>query len=132
MGRILLIVFGTFYRTIYYFTKILIYSHQKNKDYDKTFQLIKKASINSIKTARVSMEVEGLENIPKEDGFIYYPNHQGLFDVLMFFASSPRCFSFVIKKEAQSQILWDNGFRTYLFLLTSNSLRKKYSSSRYP
>lgn len=33
---------------------------------------------------------------------------------------------------AQSQILWDNGFRTYLFLLTSNSLRKKYSSSRYP
>ena len=32
-------------------------------------------------------------------------------------------------KKAQSQNLWDLGFRTYSLLLMSNSFRKKYSSS---
>ena len=54
---------------------------------------------------RVTIETYGLENIPKEDGFIFFPNHQGLFDVLVFLDSCPRPFSFVIKKEASNIIL---------------------------
>ncbi len=54
---------------------------------------------------RVNIEAYGLENIPKEDGFIFFPNHQGLFDVLVFLDSCPRPFSFVIKKEASNIIL---------------------------
>ena len=53
----------------------------------------------------IKLEVYGLENVPKEDGFMYYPNHQGLFDSLTFFATSPRPFSAVIKKEAKDIIL---------------------------
>ena len=34
-----------------------------------------------------------------------------------------------IKTKAQSQNLWDLGFRTYSLRLMSNSFRKKYSSS---
>ena len=34
--------------------------------------------------------------------------------------------------KPQSQILWDGTLRTYFFLLASNSLRKKYSSSGSP
>ena len=34
-----------------------------------------------------------------------FPNHQGLFDVLVFFESCPRPFAFVIKKEAANIIL---------------------------
>jgi len=46
-----------------------------------------------------------LENIPAEDGFMFFPNHQGLFDVLVFLESCPRPFGFVIKKEASNIIL---------------------------
>ena len=42
----------------------------------------------------------------------------------------------IVLREAktlpQSQILWDGTLRTYSFLLASNSLRKKYSSSGSP
>lgn len=30
----------------------------------------------------ISVELSGQENIPKEGGFIFYPNHQGLFDAV--------------------------------------------------
>ncbi len=53
----------------------------------------------------MTIEAHGLENIPEKDGFIMFPNHQGLFDGLVFLESCPRPFSFVIKKEAANIIL---------------------------
>ena len=105
MRRILLIVFGMGFKTIYHFVRICKCSAAKNKDYQKGYEVIKQTCIDSIRTARVTVEIEGLENIPKEDGFIFYPNHQGLFDVLVFFASCPKAFAFVIKKEVSKVIL---------------------------
>lgn len=58
-----------------------------------------------IRYGRVSLAVTGTEHIPAENGFIMFPNHQGLFDVLALFASCPRPFSVVIKKEAANLIL---------------------------
>ena len=40
-----------------------------------------------------------LQNIPKENGFIFFPNHQGLFDVLAIIQVCPVPFSVVAKKE---------------------------------
>ena len=40
-----------------------------------------------------------MENIPKENGFIFFPNHQGLFDVLAIIQVCPVPFSVVAKKE---------------------------------
>lgn len=57
------------------------------------------------KAGRVTIESHGLENIPKENGFVFFPNHQGLFDVLVFLESCPVPFAFVIKKEASNVIL---------------------------
>ena len=39
------------------------------------------------------------ENIPKENGFMFFPNHQGLFDVLAIIRACPVPFSVVAKKE---------------------------------
>ena len=33
---------------------------------------------------RITIDAHGVENIPEEDGFISFPNHQGLYDVLQF------------------------------------------------
>ena len=53
----------------------------------------------------MTVESYGIENLPKEDGFIFFPNHQGMFDVLVFLDSCPRPFSFVAKKEVKNVIL---------------------------
>lgn len=98
MERIIFIIARMFFRVIYYwigFNKLA-----KNKDYVKAHEFIGKGASEAIKKGRVSVEVEGLKNIPKEDGFVFFPNHQGLFDGLMFFAYSPRPFAVVLKKEA--------------------------------
>ena len=57
------------------------------------------------KAGRVTIESHGIENLPKENGYIFYPNHQGLFDVLVFLESCPAPFAFVIKKEARNIVL---------------------------
>jgi len=57
------------------------------------------------RAGRVTIESYGMDNIPKENGFIFFPNHQGMFDVLVFLDSCPRPFSFVAKKEVRNIIL---------------------------
>ena len=73
-----------------------------NGDYMQGFLIAKKISQHAIDGGNITLEVHGEENIPKEDGFIFYPNHQGLFDSLPFFASCPKPFALVIKKEARN------------------------------
>ena len=48
---------------------------------------------------RVHIDVHGRENIPVRDGFMFFPNHQGLYDVIAIIEASPRPFSVVAKKE---------------------------------
>lgn len=105
MGRIILIFFGMGLKVVYHFVRICKCAAANPLDYEKSLSVIGQACENSIKAARVTVEVEGVENIPGKDGFIFYPNHQGMFDVLMFFKSSTRPFAFVIKKEASKNIL---------------------------
>ena len=103
--RIALMIIRLFLKTPYYFLKIWWCSVNKNISFEQSFQCIKKVTKKANHAGRVNIEAYGLENIPKEDGFIFFPNHQGLFDVLVFLDSCPRPFSFVIKKEASNIIL---------------------------
>ena len=47
----------------------------------------------------VTIETYGEENIPIQSGFMFFPNHQGMYDVLAIVASCPKPFSVVAKKE---------------------------------
>ena len=51
---------------------------------------------------RITIDTHGVENIPEEDGFIFFPNHQGLYDVLAILEACPRPFSVVMKKEVEN------------------------------
>lgn len=105
MGRIIYIILKMNFAVFYYFFKIVKLSRLNPKDYKKTHEIIGEACRVVIKKGKVEINVEGQENIPEKDGFIFYPNHQGLFDVLVFFANCPKAFAFVIKKEASNIIL---------------------------
>ena len=47
----------------------------------------------------VDVKLSGLENLPKEGGFMMYANHQGLFDVLAIAATCRIPIACVLKKE---------------------------------
>jgi len=47
----------------------------------------------------IDLVVTGLENIPKENGFMMYANHQGMFDVLAIAATCDNPLGAVLKKE---------------------------------
>ena len=52
-----------------------------------------------MKGGNLVIDGHGMENIPKENWFIFFPNHQGLFDVLAIIQVCPVPFSVVAKKE---------------------------------
>ena len=104
MKRIILMVLRLFYKVPYYMFRIARYG-KKQDNLEEAYAFIKKVTKDANRAGRVTIESHGLENIPKENGFIFFPNHQGLFDVLVFLESCPVPFSFVIKKEASNIIL---------------------------
>lgn len=103
--RIALMVIRNILIAPYLFIRLLYYAKHYSGDYMPGFLWSKKIAWHAIKGGNIVLEVKGEDNIPKEDGFIYYPNHQGLFDSLTFYASSPKPFAAVIKKEAANVIL---------------------------
>ena len=103
--RIALMVLRLIFKAPYYFLQIWWCGKSKKVTLEEAYAVVKKVTINANRAGRVRIESYGLENIPKQDGFMFFPNHQGLFDVLVFLESCPRPFGFVIKKEASNIIL---------------------------
>lgn len=53
----------------------------------------------AVKSGNIDLKVTGTENIPKENGFLMYGNHQGMFDVLAVAATCDNPLAAVLKKE---------------------------------
>lgn len=53
----------------------------------------------AVKGGNVDLRVYGTENIPKENGFMLYANHQGMFDVLAIAVTCDNPLGAVLKKE---------------------------------
>lgn len=70
---------------------------------------------HAIQGGNVEMTVTGQENIPAEGGFMFYANHQGMFDVLAIAATCDRPIGAVLKKE-----LYDIPFLHQIVLCTKS------------
>ena len=103
--RIVMMAFRLFLKTPYYFLRIWYCSVNPKVSYEEGFRIAKKATTKANRAGKVTIDARGMENLPKENGFVLFPNHQGLFDVLAFLESCPVPFAFVIKKEASNVIL---------------------------
>lgn len=103
--RIALMVIRLFWKVPYYLLKIWWCGISGKISFEDSFRVVQSVTRKANRAGRVTIETYGLENIPKENGFIFFPNHQGMFDVLVFLDSCPRPFSFVAKKEVSNIIL---------------------------
>jgi 1-acyl-sn-glycerol-3-phosphate acyltransferase len=100
MERILMMVFRNIFRVPFMWIKLCYRAAHSDKYTDKEHNeffkyIVKRANIGG----NVTIKSYGQENIPEEDGFMFFPNHQGMYDALAMIDSCPKPFSLVYKIE---------------------------------
>ena len=83
MKRILMMVFRNILLVPYMWCKLCYYaSHVEKYTEKQRYDMLKFIVKRANRGGNVHIDVHGQNNIPKEDGFMFFPNHQGLYDVL--------------------------------------------------
>lgn len=93
----------------------------KNKDkytLEERYKYCKKILDDVNKKGRITVNVFGLENLPKENGYVMYSNHQGKYDAIGILATHDEPCSVVIKKHRGKAIL----IRQFLEVLGAKKL----------
>lgn len=98
--RLIMMMLRSFFYLPYAFVMLLNYATNQKVSEEKKYKLIRLIGHRACKGGNVTVHGYGLENLPKENGYIMYPNHQGLFDVVGWVHLNPNPFAVVIKKEA--------------------------------
>lgn len=78
---------------------------------DEKFAVLKKITLLANKGGNVEIQSTGTEHIPLDQSFIFFPNHQGMYDVLALISSSPVFFSVVMKKELENVFFINKVFK---------------------
>lgn len=100
MRRILMMVFRNLYLVPGAWVRLCYRAAHVDKYTEKNmYAFLKWIDYHANKGGNVHIDVHGEENLPDKDGFMFFPNHQGLYDVLAIIEASPRPFSVVAKKE---------------------------------
>ena len=100
MKRILMMVLRNLYMVPYGWIRLCYRAaHVDKYTEEDMYAFLRWIDLRANRGGRVHIDVHGRENIPDKDGFMYFPNHQGLYDVLAVIEASPRPFSVVAKKE---------------------------------
>ena len=103
MWRIILMVLYSLPFVPYWWYQLCSYAkHTDEIPEDKKYALLQNVTPHANKAGRVKIDVHGRENIPREESFVFFPNHQGLFDVLSIIEASDRPFSVVAKIEVKN------------------------------
>lgn len=103
MKRILLMVLRNLWFVPYgWFKLCYTAAHVEKYTEEERYQILKMIDRRANIGGRITIDAYGVENIPKQDGFMFFPNHQGLYDVLAILEVCPRPFSVVMKKEVEN------------------------------
>ncbi len=100
MVRILMMVLRNFWRVPGAWFKLCRYAkHTDEYPELEKWQHIQYILGRAVTSGNIDLKVYGVENIPKENGFLMYGNHQGMFDVLAIAATCDNPLGAVLKKE---------------------------------
>ena len=100
MKRILLMVIRNIFAVPYLWFRLCHYAkHTEKYTQQQHLKMLKDIVKRANKGGNVIIKSSGQENIPKNENFIFFPNHQGLYDVLAVVDTCPVPFSVVSKKE---------------------------------
>lgn len=93
-------VFRNIFLVPFMWCKLCYYaSHVDKYTEEQHYKMLRFIVLRANKGGNVTIEVHGRENLPDKSGFMFFPNHQGLYDVLAIVEACPIPFSVVAKKE---------------------------------
>lgn len=103
MNRIALMVLKNLFRLPFLYGKLCHYAKHTEKypEMEKYLHIQKIFKI-AIKSGNIDLQIHGTENIPAENGYMLYGNHQGMFDVVALAATFPGPLSCVFKHELRN------------------------------
>ncbi len=100
MNRILLMVLRNIVKVPGLYIKLCRYArHPERYTEEEKYRHIQHILKLAVDKGNIDFKVYGLENIPKQSGYMMYANHQGLFDILAIAATMDTPFAVVLKKE---------------------------------
>jgi 1-acyl-sn-glycerol-3-phosphate acyltransferase len=100
MNRLVLMVLKNILRVpgLYIRLRKLV-KHRERYSEQEIYDHIRRIMTLAVDAGNIDLRVSGMENIPKEDGFLICGNHQGLFDVMAIVCSFRGPLAAVYKKE---------------------------------
>ena len=103
MNRLALVLLKNVFHIPGLYGKLCHYAKHTDKyPEEEKYAHIQKVLGRVVTSGNVELKTFGLENIPKEGGFLLYGNHQGLFDVIALAYTCPRPIAAVLKKELKN------------------------------
>ena len=100
MKRILMMVLRNLLMVPYAWIRLCYRAaHVDKYTEEDMYAFLKWIDLHANRGGNVHIDVHGAGNLPEKNGFMFFPNHQGLYDVLAIIEASPRPFSVVAKKE---------------------------------
>ena len=107
MNRLALVLLKNVFHIPGLYGKLCHYAKHTDKyPEEEKYAHIQKVLGRVVTSGNVELKTFGLENIPKEGGFLLYGNHQGLFDVIALAYTCPRPIAAVLTKELKNLPLW--------------------------
>lgn len=101
--RVLMMVFRNILAVPYMWFKLCYYAkHTDELSDEKKYKFLRWIVHRACKGGNVTIDSHGAENLPKDESYIMYPNHQGMFDVLAILEACDAYFSVVSKIEVKN------------------------------
>lgn len=94
------------HRIIYYIIKVRIWMRHPERHSEADRYAVANAMVTKMnRSSGYSTMAFGLDKLPKDGGYVMYPNHQGKYDVLGIFTTHEKPCSFVMDEKKSHMIL---------------------------
>lgn len=103
MERIILMIIKRIFIAPYWLYLICKYGNTEKYSEEERYRVLSNIVKKVNRAGNVKIISEGKENLPKENGYVLFPNHQGLFDALVLLETNKQPITFVMKKEIENQ-----------------------------
>ena len=103
MERIILMIIKRIFIAPYWLYLICKYGNTEKYSEEERYRVLSNIVKKVNRAGNVKIISDGEENLPKENGYVLFPNHQGLFDALVLLETNNQPITFVMKKEVENQ-----------------------------
>lgn len=100
MNRLVLMVLRNFWKVPGVYGKLCHYAkHTDQYPEEEKYRHIRYILKTAVESGNIDFQVNGEENIPVQNGYMMFANHQGMFDILAIVAAHAKPLAVVLKKE---------------------------------